>query len=130
MQLKRTLIIPTDDIDLARDMFNDLVYEQDKLMVIVLGDDDEARLAIKYADSRARLVVAGFERSSVWIRDKQLLAKEIMALKNASELFPTDGIDSVVALSVSIADKVADVIRSGSEIDFVRVELAYAKAGE
>lgn len=129
MKLNHTLIIPTDDKILAQKMFESLIYDEDFLLVIVLGDDDIAQKAVKYADSRARISIAGYERKVVWIRNREILSKEIKALNDGLASLPKDNLERVVAFSVSFSDTVMDVILSSETIDFLRLDLAFNKAG-
>ena len=60
MTLDRTIVIPTDDPALARKLFRAVVYDEDVLVVAVLGDDETSTQAVKCADRRAKVVIGGF----------------------------------------------------------------------
>lgn len=130
MKLDHTVIMPTKNRSLAQALFNSLIYEEDVLVMVVLGEDEIATLAVKYADKRANAVVAGFERKVAWIRDRNILKKEIKALPAGSQDISKENLSNVIAFSVSLSNKVAEIIHTGETIDYVSIDHAFLKAGE
>jgi len=130
MKLERTVVIPTDDPDLARELFQNLVYKEAILLVVVLGKTDKAKRAVECADQCADAVIAGFKRKVVWIREPDILSNELASLKPGRQNLADTELDRVVAFSVSLADSVMDIVTMDDTIDFVRMEMAFLKAGE
>lgn len=130
MKLDKTVIIPTTDIALAKTLFNSLIYEEDVLVVVVLGEDDKSTTAVQFADKRAKAVVAGFERKVAWIRNRDILKSEINKIEAGIKDISQEDLLKVVAFSVSLSNKIADIIYTEDIIDFVRLDRAFLKAGE
>lgn len=129
MTLDRTIIIPGDNVALARKLFNSVVYKEDVLVVVVLGDGAKALQAVQSADKRAKVVVAGFERKVVWIRSRDTLKKEIAALKAGAADLSKEEMGKVLAFSISLNNTVMDVVHTNEEPNFLRMEQAFLKAG-
>jgi len=129
MGLDRTLLIPGDDEEFAGELFRQVIEDEDCLLVVVLGDDDKSHQAAKCADARAQVVMYGYRRKVVWIRDRNLLAEQILNLKKGTASLSKTSLKNVVAFSVSLADAVMDVVNAREPIDFVRFEKAFLKAG-
>ena len=124
MKLERTIIIPSEDITIAIDLFKSLVYEEDVLLLVVLGNDKNAREAVKRADLRAQAELEGFKRKVAWVLSKDLfkatLFKEVdFFVENPN--FSLERIDEIVVLSISPDDAIKDVIKTDEKIGFLRV---------
>ena len=130
MTLDRTIIIPSDDSQLAQKLFRALVYDEDVLVVVVLGDDDTSAQAVKCADRRAKVVIGGFERKVAWIRDRAILADEIKQLQAGTVDSSKEDLTKVVAFSISLKNTVMDVVRMGDDINFLQMEMAFLEAGK
>lgn len=123
MQLDRTIIIPTDDANLAISLLKSLIYDEDCILAIVLGDSEESKSAVVKADKRAEVVMAGFARKVAWVRNPAIVQQVL------DKMQPGLSGGGIIAVSVSLANKVADTIRSGEPIDFFRIEQLFLKAG-
>ncbi len=130
MKLDRTVIIPTTDHSLAQKLFKSLIYDEDVLVVVVLGEDEDSTSAVQYADKRAKAVVAGYERKVAWIRNRNILETEIKQIAAGKKDISKEDLTKVIAFSVSLNNKVADIIYTGEIIDYVRIDYAFLKAGE
>lgn len=130
MKLDRTVIIPSTDIPLAQQLLKSLIYDEDVLVVVVLGDDEVSKSAVQYADKRAKAVVAGFERKVAWILSKTILEKEIKQITPGIKDVSKEDLSNVVAFSVSLDNKVADIVYTKDEISFSRMEIAFLEAGK
>ena len=129
MKLDHTIIIPASDTTLAQKLFNSLIYGEDVLVVVVLGNDEISTNAVQIADKRAKAVVAGYERKVAWILDRNTLLQEINKIKPGTHDITNVDLSSVTAFSVSLSNKVADIIFAYDTIDYVRIEQAFLAAG-
>jgi hypothetical protein len=129
MKLDHTIIVPSDNYSLAKKLLNSLIYEEDVLVVIVMGEDELSNNAVKCADKRAQAVVAGFARKVAWIRSRTILEKEIKQITAGKKDISKENLSNVVAFSVSIGNKVADIVYTKDEISFSRMEIAFLEAG-
>ena len=129
MQLDNTVIIPSDDADLAQKLFDSLVYQEDCLLVVILGDTDESKQAVTFADKRANVVVEGFTRKVAWVRDINSLSSRITAIKDGNGSLTGKDLSQVLGFSVSLANTVADVMNISEEITFLRLEQLFLSAG-
>lgn len=129
VDLSRTIILPLDDKHLAAHILQKLL-DEDVHLLIVLGDDDLSNIAIKCANKRAQVVVAGFERKVCWIRGRTILEKEIKQIATGRKNISNENLSNVVAFSVSLDHKVADIVYTNDEINFLRMETAFLKAGK
>jgi hypothetical protein len=128
MELNKTIIIPTDSKQLARELFNSVVYEEDTLVLVVLGEDEKATKAVKGADRMAQIVIQGYKRKVIWIRDRAVLADEIKALKPGDADISQTDLKNVVGFSVSLAETVMDIIGTDADINILRMEMAFLNA--
>jgi len=130
MLLERTTIIPTDDKIKAQELFRSAIDEKDVLVLVVLGDDETANTVVKEADRVADIVIAGFGRKVIWIKDKTILEVEIKALEKGDVDISNEDLSGIVAFSVSLDKTVMYIIRdTDDDIEF-RVEEAFLAAGE
>lgn len=129
MELNKTIIIPTDNQQLAQQLFNSVVYEEDTLVLVVLGEDEKAIKAVKGADRMSQLVIQGYKRKVIWIRDRAVLSDEIEALKPGDEDISQADLENVVGFSISLAETVMDIIGTDDDINILRMEMAFLKAG-
>jgi hypothetical protein len=123
MRLDRTILLPTDDVNLACRLLNSVVFDEDCIVTIVFGDTEEAKNAVVKADRRAGAVLAGIGRKVAWARQPSAINNILDKIQPG---FTTNG---VVAISVSLANKVADTLRTGETIDFARIEQLFLRAG-
>lgn len=130
MPLERTTIIPTGDRQQALDLFNNAIDEEDKLVLVVLGDDDTADMVVNEADRVADTVIAGFGRKVVWIKDKMLLEDDIKALEAGAEDISNEDLSGIAAFSLSLDKTVEYIIRDSDDNLEFRVERAFLAAGE
>jgi hypothetical protein len=129
MTLNHTVIVPGDDPKLARQLFSAAVNDEDTLLIVVLGDNKDSRRAVQCADRRANVVVEGFGRKVVWIRNREILTKEIKSLKAGLADLSVEHMKEVIAFSLSLDDTVMDIVRMNDSISFIRMESAFLKGG-
>jgi aminoglycoside N3'-acetyltransferase len=129
MQLERTVIIPTTNADLAVQLFKNVIYNEDVLVLVVLGEDADSTTAVQYADKRAKAVVQGFERKVCWVRNVSTVENEVRKLKPGSADIAHENLSNVLAFSVTLDNKVAAVLHRGDEISYAAMEKAFLKAG-
>ncbi len=129
MALKKTTIIPTDDINGAIQQFKAIVYGKKELIIVVLGGDDKSQEAVKCADKRAGTIVAGFGRTVVWINDRSALADEIKKLKAGKVDISKEDLTNIVAFSVSLDASTMSMVRIDGTINYLSMETAFVEAG-
>lgn len=135
MNLNRTIIIPTDDRSLAQRLFNSAVYDEDVLVVVVLGEGPQKEQIVKWADKRAQVVIQSFGRKVIWIRDLTILEDEIRKLPLESEdakdkMGANVDLNTIALFSISLANTVMDVVKDDEEINILRIDMAFIFAGE
>lgn len=135
MELNRTIIIPTDDKSLAQQLFKSVVYDEDVLVAVVLGNGEQKKQIVKWADKRAQVVVQGFGRKVVWIRNVSILEDEIRKIPLESvdakeKMSPAVDLNTISLFSISLANTVMDVIKNDEEINILRIDMAFVCAGE
>ena len=135
MNLDRTIIIPTDDRSLAQRLFNSAVYDEDVLVVVVLGEGPQKEQIVKWADKRAQVVIQGFGRKVIWIRDLTILEEEIRKLPLESEdakdkMGANVDLNTIALFSISLANTVMDVVKNNEETSILRIDMAFIFAGE
>ncbi len=131
MELKNTVIISNQDLKSAKKLLKNLLQEKETLLMIVLGNDEQANTAITAADVRAGAVIQGFKRKVAWIQDKNLFETlyDSKSIPPGNSGFTIDQLDNVIALSISLDKIIKDVIKTGDTIDPLRIEQAFLAAG-
>lgn len=129
MQLDKTVIIPTTNNELAKKLFDSLIYEEDVIVVVILGENDISINAVQLADKKAKPVVNGFSRKVCWVRDVNSVLTEINKLKPGFADLSKEDLSKVIAFSISLDNKVAMVLHNDEEIDYTSIEQMYLKAG-
>ncbi len=130
MQLNNTTILPSDSPDVAEQLFKSLIDEQDVVCVIVFGNGPVAQKAIKSADVRAALSPAGFKRRAVWMTDIALWANLKSYLNSGA--VKVDSIDpsNLIAIGVSLTDKVEMEMPTSKTPDFIAMEFAFVTSSK
>jgi hypothetical protein len=129
MELNKTIIIPSDDSILAQQLFNSAIYDEDVLVLAIIGGDEKAIDIVRKADKLAQLVTQDRKRKVLWIRDKEIIRKEIEALKiGQGRNFSKKDIMEALAFSVSLGDEVMDIIRQNEYISFIRIDTCFSRA--
>lgn len=123
----KTTILPVEDVALAKELFQRLIHEEAKILLIVLGSDMEAKTTVERASKLAGL---DFEPHwVVWIRNPAPLEDDIMQLKGAQDAIAD--LSSTRLFALNFSDVVKDVIRIDEGIpDFTRIQLAWMNAEE
>ena len=125
MDFKKTTILPSDEKDLARRMFNELVNEQPHVLMVVLGKGTDAETFVQRA---AKLSGAETEpRWVVWARKPDQISDLILALHGSDKL--GQDLSQVRGFSISLTDSVRDVIPTSEPVpNLTRILLAYIRA--
>lgn len=122
--VERTTILPSDEKDLARAMFRQLVHEQAKVLFVVLGKGDEAETVVQRADLVAR---TSTWRWVCWARKPEHVQEDIRALQGSGDL--ADTLDQTWGFSTSFGDEVRDrVLKTEPVPGITRIMLSYARA--
>lgn len=129
MELNNTIIIPTDNKTLAQQLFKSVIYDEDVLVLGVLGEDVKATEVVKKADKLANLITQGRKRKVIWIRKPDILKDEIKTVKiGAGKDFTPEDVLKSLAFSISLGDEVMDIIKKGDYISFIRVDTCFSRA--
>jgi K+-sensing histidine kinase KdpD len=122
--LERTTILPTDDKNLARAMFRELVHEQAKVLLVVLGTGKEAEATVQRADKLARSAPL---RWVCWARKPLHVQEDVRELKDSGSL--ADELEATRVFATSFGDEVRDKISASEPVpSMTRLLLAYARA--
>lgn len=129
MELNKTIIVPTDDKELAQQLFKSVVYDEDVLVLAVLGGDEKAINIVKKADRLAQLVTQDRKRKVLWIRDKEVVREDIENLNiGQGKNFSIEDVLNASAFSVSLGDEVMDIIKEDEYISYIRIDTSFSRA--
>ncbi|MGE5340158.1 MAG: hypothetical protein ACM3SY_01635 [Candidatus Omnitrophota bacterium] len=132
MDFNHTIMISKDDKGEGKKRLVDLMKARDVIWVIVLGNDARAQEAVQYADARAEVIVQGFRRQVIWIKDRSFFKdfpyKEVN-ISAGNSGFSIDQIDNILAFSISPDRVIMDVIKTTDPIDLLAMEETFLKAG-
>lgn len=129
MELNNTIIMPTDNDDLAQQLFKSVVYDEDVLVLVVLGEDEKATGVVKKADKLAQMVTQGRKRKVIWIRKPDVLKDEIQAVKvGEGKDFTAEDVLKALAFSISLGDEVMDIIKQDDYTSFIRIDTCFSRA--
>lgn len=84
MELWKTTLLPTDDAATAREILEDLVYEEPHVLLLVFGTSDDARTLAERGSRNA-----GAREEPwwvVWIRDPECVRETLEGFANPREL--------------------------------------------
>ncbi|MCX6168189.1 MAG: hypothetical protein NTX65_02540 [Ignavibacteriales bacterium] len=130
MQLDHTIIFPANDDVLAKKLFSHLIYDEDVIVAIVLGNDELSQKVVQLVDKRAKPVVNGFARKVGWVTDRNILQKEIKELKAGSADISKEDLNKVMVFFVTLDNKVCKILHREDEIDFLSVDMGFLAAGK
>ncbi len=137
MELINTIILPSDDQSLSKDIFTHYVHNEARVLLVVLGKDDEAKALVEKA---AKLTgSAGGPRVVIWARKPTQIDEETAELTHGPSVLaavPPDDDRSelgkfdpkVRAFALSLDDEIRDVIKTDEPVNFLRAFTAFAKA--
>jgi hypothetical protein len=106
LNLLHTTIVPTDDAAVAKQVLTSTIFGGNHVLLVVCGTDELSQFLVQTAD-----VLAGAApwRRVVWLRQPAQVAEVLQNLTECSGL-PSIQDPNAVAFSVSLMDKVSDVI--------------------
>jgi hypothetical protein len=124
MELYKTTILPTDDDDLAKKLFESLVFEQPYCLLVVLGKGPDAE---KFVQRASKLTGRQHEpRWVVWAREPNQIKATLADLANSDKIIGQ--LDTARGFCLSLSDEVRDVIsKSDSVPNLTRILLAFAE---
>ena len=126
MELRKTTLLPLDDGEESRRLLKQLIFEEPRVLFVVLGQGEErARLA-----SRAGKL-AGREdewRWVVWVRSPQDVQPVLEQLRGEAGLREKLLTKQPQAFTLSLSDELRDVILAEERADNVRVLQAFVRA--
>lgn len=122
MDLRKTMILPSDDAALARQLFKHAVFDTVDVLLVVLGTGASIETLVQRADK-----LAGRQedpRRVIWARSPGDIKPVVDGLKGEQIV-----LGSTRAFSLSLTDTVRDVITTAEpEPDLVRILEAFVKA--
>lgn len=127
MYIKKTTLLPENDLQLADAIFDTYLHEHRKTLFVVLGDDEVARRLVEKADRWAGLLEE--PRWVLWVRNKSHIHTLALELHDPNQLIATTNWDSVLGFTVSVNDNICELIPyTAEEVRSTRIIRAYAKA--
>lgn len=125
MELHKTTILPTDDADLAKRLFDRLIFEEPHFLLVVLGVGPDAETFAQRADRLAG--APGEPRRVVWARQPADIVASVRRLRGADALVGQLGTARGFALSID--EEVRDVIPANEAVPSLsRIMLAWSRA--
>ncbi|MCW5520646.1 hypothetical protein J1N09_12400 [Aureitalea sp. L0-47] len=129
MNLKRTTIIPTDDPNLAKQLFQSFIEKEMLVLMIIIGDTDTIRTAMPTADSLAHKIYFNMERWVLWVRDYEVLRGTLEQKLAESPNTKDMDYDDIKCFSLSPIQDLADgVIQKNGVLDYVSLQQSFFKA--
>ena len=126
MMLQKTTIIPTDDKELALKLMRQLVFEEAHILLVVLGADEATERAVARADKLTG--APGEPRWVAWVRNTELVRELLDELKVPAS--KRAALKNAIACSMSLNDKICDVVPRNPEPDMFRLRQAFKAAEE
>ncbi|GAB5527272.1 MAG: hypothetical protein Roseis2KO_51440 [Roseivirga sp.] len=130
MSLNNTITLSTTDPAQAEQTFKSLMEEKDVITVIVFGNTAVSQQAIKSADVRAGSAPAGFKRKAVWMQDTSLWNSVKQYVKDGSIAVSSVDPANLIAIGVSLKDKIDAQVPTSKTPDFIVMELAFVQASQ
>lgn len=130
MNLKRTTLIPLDDVALATSIFNSFIDKEMMIIMIIIGDTSTIRKSITKADKLAQLSYFNMERWVLWVRNHDIIADILKKHLKASEAENTDeAYENIKCFCFSpIQDQVEGVILKNGKLTFASLQQSFFKA--
>lgn len=130
MILNNTIILPSDNKFLTRDLFQSLMQEQDVITILIFGNDEKSKKAVISADARANVAPGGFSRKAAWLLDRAMFPV-IAEFINDGDI-AVDQIDpeETLALGISLTDLAMCLIPVSENPDFIKMEKIFLEASK
>ncbi|MCE7993555.1 MAG: hypothetical protein HEP71_16325 [Roseivirga sp.] len=130
MTLNNTITLSSTDASQAEQDFKSLIAEKDVITVIVFGNTAVSQQAIQSADVRAGSAPAGFKRKAVWMQDTSQWDTLKKYLKNGTIAVSSVNPGNLIAIGVSLSDKIDAEVPTSKTPDFIVMELAFVQASQ
>lgn len=129
MILKKTVILPGDNLELSKRLITATLVEEDVVVVVIFGKDSNAEEAVKKADLRATKIVSGIERKVMWMTDVSQLGFLKSLLKD-SDNYAVSSVDPQkhIGIAVTMTDVIRDILPITPAPDFIKLESSFIKA--
>jgi hypothetical protein len=128
MQLNNTLTLSAANASQAAQLFKSVIDEKDVISVIVFGNNATSQQAIQSADLRAGSAPAGFKRKAIWMQDTSLWNTVKGDLKDGAIKVSNVDPANLIAIGVSLKDKIESSVDTSKTPDFIVMELAFVQA--
>lgn len=130
MTLNNTITLSSTDTAQAEQDFKSLMQEKDVISVIVFGNTAVSQQAIQSADMRASAAPAGFKRKAVWMQDTSLWTSLKQYVKDGSVSVSSVDPSNLIAIGISLEDKIESEVPTTKTPDFIIMELAFVQASQ
>ena len=129
MNLKRTTIIPIDDKELAKSIFDAYIEKEFMILMIILGDTETIRNSLFKADNLATQTYFNMERWVLWIRDYEVLKKTLKAQLRANPNNDEFEYDEVKCFCFSpIQDVATGIIQKNGRLSYLSLQRSFFEA--
>lgn len=128
MQLNNTLTLSAANASQAAQLFKSVIDEKDIISVIVFGNNTTSQQAIQSADVRAASAPAGFKRKAIWMQEISLWNTVKGDLKDGAIKVSSVDPANLIAIGVSLNDKIESSVDTSKTPDFIVMELAFVQA--
>lgn len=126
--LENTLLITTND-PAAKDAFRQLIYDNNFIVFVGIGNDARTDALIKRADSLAFDQPQRVVRKVIWLHSHDLLAQECMELLKTAPEFTAPNHLQVNAFTISPRwHEVKTIIKKTDPVNEVTLRLAFLAA--
>jgi len=130
MNFKRTTIIPLDDSKLAKEIFTSYIEKDMMNLMIIIGDTDSIRSAIRKADNLAQRSYFDMERWVLWVRNHEVLEETLKKHLKLSDAENSDrDYEDIKCLCFSpIKDQVEGIVLKKGTLNYASLQQSFFKA--
>jgi len=130
MNLKRTIIIPLDDADLAEAIFKSFIEKEMMIIMVIIGDAQTIREAIPKADNLAQLSYFNMERWVLWLRNQDILSKVLKRhLKKSNAKYSDELYNNIKCFCFSpILDQIDGIILKNAQLTYASLQQSFFSA--
>jgi|GEM_PF-3395983 len=129
MNFKRTTIIPLDDPELAKQLFDAYLNKEFMILMIILGDTETIREAMPKADNLATKSYFGMERWVFWVRNHDILADSLIPILEANDEAGNLEYESVKCFCTSpVLDAASGIILKNGELNYRTLQKSFFMA--
>lgn len=129
MNFKRTTIIPIEDKELAKLIFDSYIEKEFMILMIILGDSETIRESLFKADNLATQTYFNMERWVLWIRDYEVLKDTLIAQLKANPNNIEFEYENVKCFCFSpIKDVATGIIQKNGRLSYLTLQRSFFQA--